>query len=360
MLRQPNHTTEKNTPAVDFYLPNFCSWQGLGSLTSISVLVALFITLIRWQANQSFLLELLLITIFLFWVSFSCAVTLCVSRRWLVILSRHVAIALTYLLILSITVLISSLAWRVNEELLATHIFQSTTREFFIINNFAVAAVVTTVILHYLSVLHRWRLRVESEARANMQALVSRIRPHFLFNTMNTIAELTRTDGEAAESAIVDLAELLRFTMHQSDQWVTLEQELDICRTYIRVEQLRMRERLQVNWQLDDHLMHCQVPLLCLQPLIENAVKHGAEYMIDQRAINVAVSQVNDQILCARIENPFDENAQSISPSGQRLALNNIRERLQLSYGKQATFTTVAEKDWFVVELMLPLEPRDK
>lgn len=346
---------KKNQTKLDFYLPNFCSWQGLLSLASISVLVALIISLIRWQKSNDILLEMLLITIFLLWISFSCAITLCVARRWLLILHRYLAMALTYLIVLSMTVIVSSIGWSISETVDATYLYYSSSREFFILNNLAIAIVITTIVLRYLSVIHQWRLRIESEAKANMQALLSRIRPHFLFNTMNTIAELTRTDGEAAEDAIVDLAELLRVTMRQTDQWITLEEELDICRTYVRVEQLRMGNRLQVNWTIDQRLLDVNVPLLCLQPLIENAVKHGTERMCDERAIKISIALVSDKRCCLTVENPRDELVQSVSPSGQRLALDNIRERLHLGYNSAASLEIYPQGDWFVVKLYIPV-----
>lgn len=343
-------------PEQTFFLPNFCNWRTFFSISSICLLVALIVALIRWQRSPNPLLELSLIMVFLLWVALACAAALCIARIWLMTLPRVVALLITYLLVLSITVGISVICWEIAISLNARIVFSSPDRSFFVLNNLGIAAIVTTIALRYMFVMHEWKRRVETEARAQMQALLSRIRPHFLFNTLNTIAELTRTDAAAAETAIDDLAELLRITMRQTDQWISLREELDICATYVRVEQLRMGQRLEVNWQVATDILDLPVPLLCIQPLIENAVKHGAEHMRDERAIKISIRKNSDKKMRILIENPFDANAQSVSPSGQRLALGNIRERLKLSYGKEALLQTAAHGDWFVVELVLPTE----
>lgn len=345
-------STRPATKVDDFFLPDFCNWRALLSIASICLLVALIVGLLRWQRSADPLLELLLIIVFLLWIALGCAAALCFARPILVKLQRYTAILVTYFLIVGLTVVISSLSWFLLDYFDALLLVASTSRGYFILNNLGIAVLVTTIGLRYLFVLHQWRQRIQSEAEAKMQSLMSRIRPHFLFNTMNTIACLTRIDAEAAEGAIEDLAELLRVTMRQSDQLVPLAEELEVCRCYARVEQLRMGDRLRVDWQLDAAAESCLVPTLSIQPLLENAVKHGAEHLHSAEPIKVRV-EFNKHLVIT-VENPFDATLQTLSPSGMSIALDNIKQRLQLSYGEQAKLLTSAQNNWFVVQLHLP------
>src|SRR5690606_35575629 len=110
-----------------------------------------------------------------------------------------------------------------------------------------------------------------------LQALQARIRPHFLFNSMNTIASLIATDPETAEEAVLDLAEVFRATLNQWDPLVPLEQELDLCQRYLHIEQLRLGARLRVEWRIEPRARQALVPPISLQPLVENAIYHGIQ-----------------------------------------------------------------------------------
>ena len=126
--------------------------------------------------------------------------------------------------------------------------------------------------LRYFYVTHQWRSNLESVAESRFAALQARIRPHFLFNSMNTIASLTRSDPAAAERAIEDLADLFRASLGNSNEPISLEQELEVTRVYQRMEEQRLGDRLKVDWQLDNVPMQTRVPGLTIQPLLENAI----------------------------------------------------------------------------------------
>ena len=147
----------------------------------------------------------------------------------------------------------------------------------FLLPNVGIAAIVGALALRYFHVAHEWRRSVELEARSRIRALQARIRPHFLFNSMNTIASLTRSDPARAEEAIEDLSDLFRVSLSEARAQITLREELEVARIYQRIEQLRLGDRLQVRWKVADLPAEAIVPSLLLQPLLENAIGHGIE-----------------------------------------------------------------------------------
>ena len=137
--------------------------------------------------------------------------------------------------------------------------------------------IVTALLLRYFFVTHQWQKHVRTEARSRIEALQARIRPHFLFNSLNTIAALTRSDPARAEEAVEDLADLFRATLRDSHSPLRLKEELELTRIYQRIEELRLGERLKVRWDVAELPMRAFVPGLTVQPLLENAIYHGIE-----------------------------------------------------------------------------------
>ena len=158
---------------------------------------------------------------------------------------------------------------------------------FFLSRNLAVGTLITGLALRYFYVSHQWQRNVRRQAEARNIALQARIRPHFLFNSMNTIAALTRTNPEAAEASVLDLADLFRASLNDSREMVELAQEIDITRRYERMEKQRLGDRLTVRWQLQDLPMHARIPSLTLQPLVENAIYHGVEPLPDAGTVEI-------------------------------------------------------------------------
>jgi sensor histidine kinase YesM len=150
-----------------------------------------------------------------------------------------------------------------------------------------------------------WHAEQKATQSARIEALHARIRPHFLFNSMNTIASLISYAPLEAEKAVEDLAALFRASLSQSDALVSWQQELDICRAYLRIEQQRLGRRLQVDWQLDNLPDNCQLPPLSVQPLIENGIYHGIENTLAGGTLLIR-AQVNNGMLHIDVENPYD------------------------------------------------------
>ena len=144
--------------------------------------------------------------------------------------------------------------------------------------------------LRYNYIQRSLHTREESELHARIQALQSRIRPHFLFNSMNIIASLIPVDPDVAETVVEDLSELFRASLQEEGSEVSIEEELALCRRYTRIEYLRLGERLNIEWQIEDAVESVKIPLLTLQPLLENAIYHGIQPMPEGGTITVSLA----------------------------------------------------------------------
>jgi two-component system sensor histidine kinase AlgZ len=192
------------------------------------------------------------------------------------------------------------------------------------------------------------------EAQARVSALQALIRPHFLFNSMNTIASLTRTDPRQAEEAVEDLSDLLRANLGSSKNRTTLKQELETAAIYQRIEKLRLGDRLRVRWDVADLPMRALIPSLTIQPLLENAIYHGIELLPDGGEVSVSGRRENKDIFIS-MSNPVATGTER-SRHGNKMAMSNIRQRFELAYGNRAAVEISNEGDRFTVSLRFPLE----
>jgi two-component system sensor histidine kinase AlgZ len=206
-------------------------------------------------------------------------------------------------------------------------------------------------IQHYLEL--RARAFSPAVTEAKLQALQSRIRPHFFFNALNAALAIVRADPPRAERMLESIAELLRAVMGDVRKLVPLEQELDLCRRYIEIEQTRLGERLVVDWQIGAVHPRAKVPQLLLQPIIENAVRYGAEKVAGTCEITVRVRQHGFNLELF-VSNPIAR--EPIQREGNQIGLANIRGRLALVYDLEATLETRIRRERFELTLTIPVE----
>jgi two-component system sensor histidine kinase AlgZ len=231
-------------------------------------------------------------------------------------------------------------------------------RDVFLLRNLSIGLIVTAVVLRYFFVTHEWRRNVEKQAAARVHALQARIRPHFLFNSMNTIASLTRTNPVLAEQAVQDLADLFRANLNEQRNVLRLEEEVEVAHIYQRIEELRLGDRLQVEWKVDALPRNALVPGLMLQPLLENAIYHGIEPRQDGGTVTVT-GEVSGELITIVVRNPV--GGQNQRTGGHQLALANIRERLTLMYGEQALVKSGRFDLEYIVTLRFPhVEDRER
>ena len=356
MAVRPDTPATSETGRSD-YLPDFCEPRAVLAVVLVSALLAVVLALAQHGTRDDFLVALARTSGYLLWTGLLCALVLCRARPWLAQRSFRASSLIALGLIIGTVALVSEAAYRLGrawEGALGapSGIFP---REHwkFLLPNVGIAAIVGALALRYFHVAHQWRRSIELEARARIRALQARIRPHFLFNSMNAIAALTRTDPARAEEAIEDLSELFRFNLGDPHGQITLREEVEVARVYERIEQLRLGERLQVSWMVDDMPDQALVPSLLMQPLLENAIGHGIEPLPEGGTVTVRCRSERDTVEIV-VSNPVCSNHRRVS-GGHRIGLDNIRQRLELAYPGRASVTVDDSGDRYRVTLRFPL-----
>jgi len=339
-----------------YYLPDFCAGRSVAVVAVVCQLLALVMVMSRAPSLEPTGMVLLKVSLFLHWLGLMCALALCGARRGLARLAPVALSAAAFAIVVATTAALSVGAWYALRWAGYGHELGAAELVAFALRNAAVSAIVGAVLLRYLYVQHHWRRNVEREADSRIQALTARIRPHFLFNSMNTIAALVRSQPVAAERAIEDLADLFRASLADARTRVLLAEELELARVYARLEDLRLGARLRVEWRLPEALPEAMVPRLVLQPLVENAIRHGVEPRPEGGTVAIAL-RVGDQALELEVTNPLPVPGGEL-PDGNRMALENIRERLALAYGGRAALEVVERDATFRATLRLPREAR--
>jgi two-component system sensor histidine kinase AlgZ len=211
------------------------------------------------------------------------------------------------------------------------------------------ALVLTAVTLYYFNLLHRAYSPALAEAR--LQALQARIRPHFLFNSINAVLSLIRSQPRQAETALEDMAALFRVLMADNRDLVPLTQEIALCRQYLSLEKLRLEERLDIHWKIEHMPPEALIPPLILQPLLENAVHHGIEPLANGGIIRIHLYCKAKEIHIV-LKNPY--SGQITHTNGNQIALRNIKERLALHFDLEASLSNTKSNDEYQVHIILP------
>lgn len=295
----------------------------------------------------------LLISLFLQWTGICSAAVLCAARRGL----RHAPVPLMFLvswtLLVAVIGVVSAAGYQI---LLGTDVAFAAKPEprfSFLFRHVSIGAIVSLLLLRLFWLQHQWRQQVLAEGRSRYEALQARIRPHFLFNSLNSIAALVAVRPADAERLIEDMAELLRAGLETRSRLVPLADELALAQGYLRIEQARLGERLRLEWDIADDATQVAVPLLSVQPLVENAIYHGIERVPVPGTVRVSARR-RDGGVCIEVANPRPEVG-APAHQGQRIALDNIAQRLALIYGEgNARLELGEEGDRFVARLTLP------
>lgn len=333
----------------NFFLPDFCGLQAVFAVVVLSELFAFILTLGRLGPGVELWDTLALTSLFMQWAGLTGAALLCAGRRWLVRMGDRTAALVSYGLLLLVILLLSELAWWfiLDPGLRGS----SGGHHRFVLRNMAIGAIVSALALRYFYLGHQSRQRLVAESEARFAALQARIRPHFLFNSMNTIASLTRSDPQRAEAAIEDLADLFRASLGDGRRLIPLAEELMLTRRYLHMETLRLGGRLQLDWQVDALPQDAAIPPLTLQPLVENAIYHGIEQLAGGGRVAVS-GELAGEMLTLDVTNP--SAAQARERSGNRIAVDNIRQRLAFHFGAEAALEAGEEAGEYRVRLRLP------
>ncbi|MEH6591183.1 MAG: histidine kinase [Halioglobus sp.] len=346
---QRNQGASGAIPAA-FLIPDLCAPRAVFILVLLAQLMVLVFTLMssampafNWDlfARASFSVQ---------WVMLASVALLCPLRRFLSRFSVPVTALLSLLVVITVT-LASSLV--IGEMFPGV----SYTQEglWWVARNVLVATVVSGITLRYFYLQQQLHLREQSELQARLDSLQARIRPHFLFNTMNSIASLIGSRPDDAEQAVEDLSELFRVSLREENRSTTVADELHLCELYLGIEQLRLGSRLSVVWDVDPGIETVPMPGLLLQPLVENAVYHGIAQLPEGGTIHVSISREGDQIH-VRVDNPTP--TQVGETEGHHMALGNIEQRLTGLYGADARVEIGRIDNVFRADLYYPTGDR--
>lgn len=328
------------------FLPNLCTVQAVFHLILVGELLAIALTVVHGGMLDFNWNRLGVLSILIQWIVLASASCLCPLRPWFKRRHPMVAGLVSYLLVLLITLVFSVVGTFVQTG-------ESEINRDLLLTNLMLAAVFAGIVLRYFYLQQQLRNQQQAELNARIQALQARIRPHFLFNSMNSIASLIAFDPEAAEKMVVDLSELFRASLSEPGL-IPLQRELELCRRFVAIEQMRIGERLQVQWQLDD-AADVMVPSLLLQPLVENAIYHGIEPLMEGGVVTITV-RVAGSVCDIRVLNPVGDKRQA-SSKHNGMALDNIRHRLDAHYGKKGGLEVESSEQHYQVHVWFPTQP---
>lgn len=339
---------ERNEASRDF-LPNLCATPAVLSLVLVGELIALGLELARSGVNHFDWSHFGIASLLIQWVILPSAGTICLLRPWFRRFDEGSAAGISYAIVLAYTLLFSllSLVFRAPLE------SQSLS---FIADNLLIAAIFAGIILRYLYLQQQLNYRKRAELQARVEALQSRIRPHFLFNSLNSIASLVATDAKAAEKLVIDLSKLFRSSLKGSG-FVPIETEIELCYRFAHIEKVRLGERLKIEWHIGELPEDTAILNLLLQPLLENAIYHGIQPLDEGGTVKVEIHEVKGDVVI-KISNPYRPGARSDADEtrGNGIALTNIRHRLEAHYGKKGYLRIVKSPADFTVILRYPLQ----
>ena len=336
-----------------FFLPDLCNTRAVIILLAVSEGLVLALNLMEGPLLAFSWQRFSVMSFFVQWVCLLSVAGLCQLRRLLVRLSVALASAVALGFIALVTLIVSvtgEMLW----PLAAPGIDWP-----WVVRNILISSIFGALALRYFYVQSQWRLKAQAELKSRLTALQANIRPHFFFNTLNTVASLIMVDPDKAEAMLVDLAQLFRAVLKNDNALVPLADEIQLGRRYLAIEQERLGERLQVSWQLPDTLPDITVPQLVLQPLLENAVYHGIQPNPDPGSLCIELKQApgaeqsGQWWLVIRNSLPRTSAGKRIQQPGNGIAHDNIRARLQ-ARDEHAGLKVTEEKEEYIACLQLP------
>ncbi len=345
--------SDKQTQA---YLPDFCAAGTILVILLVAELVAILLTLVSFEPG-TFLTELSKMSMFVLWLALLSTGVLCVIRPWAERQGHTGAFVVCFVVLEAICLALAEVTWQLTGMFAEAVVIDASHGEF-LLKTFAASSIVIALAMRYLYISSEWRRSIVLEAQSRISALQALIRPHFLFNSMNTIASLTRSDPKRAEEAVEDLADLMRANLNAPKDRTTIKEELETAAIYQRIEKLRLGDRLKVRWDVGELPMRALIPSLTIQPLLENAIYHGIELLPEGGEVTVT-GRLRDADVDILISNPIAQD-QVRTTGGNKMAMSNIRQRFELAYGNRSEVDIEEQPDRYSVRLKFPLEESEQ
>lgn len=324
----------------------------MAAVLGMAQLVVMIIALTPSMAPSWSLQELIAASAFAQWAGLSTAVVWCTLRTRLLNLPVAIGISLACLVPACVGMFGAWALQQIDLGLGYGLTLPIGRMHDFVLGIGALSALIGAIALRYFFVRDQWQAQVQAHAQAAMDALQARIRPHFLFNSMNTIASLVRRDPITAERAIEDLSDLFRAALGADRGDASLAEEIELGQRYLAIESLRLGDRLKVRWQLPEALPTLRLPRLIVQPLLENAVVHGISRLPEGGEISIAID-CDEKTLRLCVSNPTAPGVNRGQHNGH--ALESIKQRLRHRFGAAVGFEIDTDGTLFVCTLHLPL-----
>ena len=331
--------TRQMNSSGSYFFTKIGQWQHLLELIVASNVLAMVLALAEahsWQALDS--LHVLQYMFFINWVILSFSAFVDYFQEFFAKFSQKMALILGFILLQLIVLLTTCIVniiqyWATRSNDFSHDIlFQGVSL------HLSYGILLGAFCLRYLYMREQWMNQQYSELNARIQAMQARIHPHFLFNSLNSVVSLIAIDPDKAENMLISLSRLFRASF-QELKLVNLAEEIDLCQQYLSIEKMRLGERLQVEWNIQAtpiELKRVTIPLLTLQPLLENSIFHGVEKVLQPSTISVLVEILQNQVSIV-ITNPYSHDTIK-SKKGNGIAIENVKQRLQAYYGQTVKF----------------------
>ncbi len=339
----------------DGLLPNFCSVRVIFLVVLLTELFALVLSLAIPHGVINFWDYLAFTSFLMQWIALVNAAILCRLRDWLNKKPHTFSIPASFFIMSGVSFTVAYFSLILNQLLFFDDLLTSSEMldELFLLRVMTISTALYAIVLRYFYIQQQWRLNLAAQAQSEIEALRARIRPHFLFNSMNTIASLIEVSPTKAETAIEDLSDLFRASL--SDQNLnSIEDEIILTKSYLNIELLRLGERLRIQWNIDNSLNNIKIPALSLQPLVENAVYHGIEPLTEGGKICISALKEGKHLFIS-VKNPLAIASRQQYRKGNQMAQNNIKQRMALVYDNKAEFITNDTKDSYTATMKIPL-----
>jgi len=337
---------DKYVKEDNFFIPDLCQINSVLFLLILTQLLALVLCLVSTENSLINWPSLGLISSYCHILTLSFAALICVTRKAI----KHKSLKFVVVYFISTNICLTWLySWFGSVILLPGIISQP---GLFTLKSILISSIIAGLLLRYFYLQFQWKEQKQAELRSRIQALQARIRPHFLFNSMNSIASLISINPEQAEDAVLDLSTLFRATLNNQASLIPIEDEIELCRRYLNIESLRLGDRLTVDWQINLPHSKIKIPPLTLQPLFENAIYHGIQPLKDGGTITLKTDCKQDSLYIL-ISNPYNNKADK--HQGNHIALENIHSRIKAIFGDRAILKTSQFDNIFTVTLRLPI-----
>ena len=326
--------TPATQPLDDFFVPELCRPDALLSMVLLAELLVLVLVLSEPMLPGFDWVRLALTSLFVQWNVLLSAALLCRLRPLMARMRVAVAGVLCCAIVVGLTLTCTAVA----EYYQLGGPLPRTGEVNLYLRHALISLIMSALLLRYFYLQSQWRRQEQAELRARIESLQARIRPHFLFNSLNSIASLVVIDPHKAEQAVLDLSDLFRASLAKPGSLVPWRDELELAQRYLSIERYRLGERLQLQWEIVDVPEDLPIPQLTLQPLLENALIYGIQPRIEGGLVRVAASY-QEGIFQLCVSNPYDQPDAPQVSRGTQQALNNIDARLVALFGPRASLS---------------------